>query len=86
MNLSGLFSSLWTLFKTQELQAVLPQLAAALTAYSTNPTAINGLAQLTKLQAEILAAQPNILQAEIAAIAAAVNSAAQELATTSKPT
>lgn len=81
MNLSQLFQALLALVKTDEQKVLLPALAAFFASISTNPTAINVAAAFTKLQVDVLAAQPGIEQALLAEIAQVVNAAAQSAVT-----
>ena len=79
MNLGQLFQTVLAIVKADEMKAVLPALATFFNSISTNPTAINVTAAFTKLQVDVLAAQPAIGQDALAQIAAAVNAAAQAL-------
>jgi hypothetical protein len=81
MSVGTFMTGLWTGFKTQEEVAILKPLAVAASNYASNPTAVNFLAQFGLALAQIEAAQPAILQAELAAISGVLQQAASAVAT-----
>ena len=81
MNISQVLEQLIALAKTDALKAALPALATFLTSISTNPTAINIVAQLAKLQVDLIGALPGIEQDVLKQIATTIQGKAQELVT-----
>lgn len=79
MNIGQLFQTLLTIVKTDELKAIVPALAAFFNSISTNPNALSVTAAFTKLQVDVMAAQPAIGQDVLKNIADIVNTAAQSL-------
>lgn len=77
MDLGQLFAQVWAIIKADENKVLLPALAKFFNSVAGNPTAINFAASLAQLNVDVLAAQPNIAQQALAAIAAVVNQAAQ---------
>ena len=67
--ITDFFSTLWSGIKTAEAKAVLPILANTATNVANNPTELNLLAQMASAAAQIEAAQPAILQAELQSVA-----------------
>jgi hypothetical protein len=81
MNISQAIQQLIDLAKADALKAVLPALAAFLTAIAANPSGINIVAQLAKLEIDLIAALPGIEQAILGQLAATISSEAQALLT-----
>ena len=74
--LSQAFDSVIALIKSEEEQAVLPQLATAIQNIASNPTLINAVAQGNLLLTEIIADQGKIGQDALKQFAEAVSNAA----------
>jgi hypothetical protein len=76
------FNSFFATFKLDELKVFAPALAAFFTSLATNPTAANLMLAFSKLQVDILAAQPNLGQSLLQQLAAAMNALAQQVVAT----
>jgi hypothetical protein len=82
MNIAQILQQLIAIAKTDLNKAALPIIAAFFSAIATNPTVLNITAQLTKAEADLLAAIPGIEQDLLAQLAALVNTQMQQLLTT----
>jgi len=74
--LSQAFDSVIALVKSEEEQAVLPQLATAIQNIAANPTLANAVAQGNLLLTEVIADQGKIGQDALKQLAEAVSNAA----------
>ena len=79
MTLSQIIASLIAIAKADAAKEALPALAAFFTSFSSNPTAINMVAQLAQLEVSLLAALPGIEQDVLKELATLVNTEAQAL-------
>lgn len=84
MNLAQIFQMIVQVAKNDATKSILPHVSAFLNSVASNPTAINFVAQLAQLQAQILADLPAIEQDILKQIATTVATEAAALA--NKPT
>jgi len=79
MNISALLTSLIALVKADANKAALPAIATFFTNIASNPSSINIVAQLAKLEVDLIAALPGIEQAVLQQLATTLNTEAQAL-------
>jgi len=77
VNIAQAIEQLIALAKADALKVALPALANFLTAIATNPTGLNIVAQLGKLEVDLIAAAPGIEQALLSQIASTIMTEAQ---------
>ena len=79
MNIAQAIQQLIALAKADALKVALPALATFLTSIAANPSAINIVAQLAKLEVDLIAAAPGIEQSILGQLAATLHAEAQAL-------
>lgn len=79
MNVSAAIQAMLAVIKNDSLKDLLPLLAAFFMAIAKNPTAVNIVAQLASLNAQIMATLPTIGQDALQSIANTLNTEVQAM-------